>query len=280
MWVDLVIVAYFRAGRALITFAYPVIAVSMSLMNYESVIITAYCPALLCPASFQIFLLALPPIPALSAFVLPCFIAICCPVSRLLLSDCCFQASFSRIIAGDSKYVLVICLLFRRHAMGSFAFYSASCHGFFAFILASCHGFTAFYSSFTPWVHCHFIWLHCHGIVANLIAFWHPNPFAFWHSPIYLPFWHPICLLAPHLPFGAPFHQMCNNNTYDKKSSYFALHHHPHFFLNPMTICPAAKRGPGIYSRVKFVNEFKFMSKDDQAFQHTSDSFLPRARAW
>ena len=190
MWVDLIIVAYFRAGRALITFAYPVIAVSMSLMNYESVIITAYCPALLCPASFQIFLLALPPIPVLSAFVLPCFIAICCPVSRLLLSDCCFQASFSRIIAGDSKYVLVICFLFRRHAMGSFAFYSASRHGFFAF-----------YFGVMPWVHCLLFWLHamgslpfisasCHGFICLLFGFmpWFFLPLFWLHAMDSLPF--------------------------------------------------------------------------------------------
>jgi hypothetical protein len=90
------------------------------------------------------------------------------------------------------------------HAMGSLPFISASCHGFIAFSFG-----------FMPRVHCRFIWLHCHGLVAipqthlpsgapkSICLLAPPNLFAF---------------LAPHLPFGAPFHQMCNYNTYDNRS--------------------------------------------------------------
>ncbi len=82
-----------------------------------------------------------------------------------------------------------------------------------------------------PWVHCHFNWLPCHEFIAvDLAGFiasswvhclsncdtaanqllpcnylWpnvigHQIPFAFWL---------PICLLAPHLPFGAPVAFRC-----------------------------------------------------------------------
>ncbi len=116
--------------------------------------------------------------------------------------------------------------------MGHLPFHLANCHGFFAisfgfmpwvlchfiwlhamghlpFHLANCHGFIAFYFGFMPRVHCRFIWLHCHGLVPKSICLLAPhlpsgapNPFAVM-AP-HLPFGTHICLYGPHLPFGTP----------------------------------------------------------------------------
>ncbi len=102
------------------------------------------------------------------------------------------------------------------------------CHGLIALSI----GFIAtsslpFQLALMPWVHCHsisfiaFSWVHCfsnRNTAANPL---HPfafcahsyldgTPFVFWHP--HLPQWHPICLygapfalMAPRLPFGAPY---------------------------------------------------------------------------
>ncbi len=89
------------------------------------------------------------------------------------------------------------------HAMGSLPFISASCHGF----IAVSFGFIATGSLPSPKSIC-------------LLA--PPNPFAS-GTPNLFAYWRPICHLAPqiYLPFwhpGAPFHQMCDYNTYDSRS--------------------------------------------------------------
>jgi hypothetical protein len=143
------------------------------------------------------------------------------PCVKTTFSDCCFQAFLYCIIAGDSTYFWVHCHFIWLHAISSLPFHLASCHGFCAnfirlhamgslpFHLASCHRFIAFYFGFMPRVHCRFIWLHFHGLIAIPICLLAPHlPSG---APNLFAFWRPICLLVPqiYLPFGAPFAFWC-----------------------------------------------------------------------